>query len=66
MNHIHSCLVISAGWISNSEAAKKYIFKKTGMVPAIYENETLFVTNQKLSMVSRVNHIYYVYVGYCT
>jgi len=34
----------------NPEAAKKYIFKKTGMVPAIYENGTLFVTNQKLTL----------------
>jgi hypothetical protein len=33
----------------NIEAAKKYIFEKTGMVPAIYENGTLFVTNQKLT-----------------
>jgi hypothetical protein len=30
----------------NPEAAKKYIFEKTGMVPAIYENGSLFVTNQ--------------------
>jgi hypothetical protein len=34
----------------NPEAAKKYIFEKTGMVPAIYENGTLFVTNQKLTL----------------
>jgi len=34
----------------NPEAAKKYIFDKTGMVPAIYENGTLFVTNQKLTL----------------
>jgi hypothetical protein len=32
------------------ERAKKYIFEKTGMVPAIYENGTLFVTNQKLTL----------------
>jgi hypothetical protein len=32
------------------EAAKKYIFDKTGMVPAIFENGTLFVTNQKLTL----------------
>jgi hypothetical protein len=32
------------------EEAKKYIFEKTGMVPAIYENGTLFVTNQKLTL----------------
>jgi hypothetical protein len=34
----------------NPEAAKKYIFEKTGMVPAIYENGTLFVTNQRLTL----------------
>jgi len=34
----------------NPEAAKEYIFEKTGMVPAIYENGTLFVTNQKLTL----------------
>jgi hypothetical protein len=33
----------------NTEAAKKYIFEKTGMVPAIYDNGTHFVTNQKLT-----------------
>ena len=34
----------------NPEGAKKYIFEKTGMVPAIYENGTLFVTSQKLTL----------------
>jgi len=34
----------------NPETAKKYIFDKTGMVPAIFENGTLFVTNQKLTL----------------
>ena len=34
----------------DAEAAKKYIFEKTGMVPAIYENGTLFVTNHKLTL----------------
>jgi hypothetical protein len=33
----------------NTEAAKQYIFEKTGMVPAIYDNGTHFVTNQKLT-----------------
>jgi hypothetical protein len=33
----------------NPEAAKKYIFEKTGMVPAIYDNGTHFVTNHKLT-----------------
>jgi hypothetical protein len=32
------------------EAAKKYIFDKTRMVPAIYENGTLFVANHKLTL----------------
>ena len=34
----------------NPEAAKEYIFEKTGMVPAIYENGTLFVANHKLTL----------------
>jgi hypothetical protein len=34
----------------NPETAKKYIFDKTGMIPAIFENGTLFVTNQKLTL----------------
>src|SRR2546422_1231087 len=33
----------------NPEAAKEYIFEKTRMVPAIYDNGTHFVTNQKLT-----------------
>src|SRR6266567_1055101 len=33
----------------NAEAVKKYI-EKTGMVPAIYEHGTLFVTNHKLTL----------------
>ena len=34
----------------NTEAAKKYIFEKTRMVPAIYDNGTHFVTNHKLTL----------------
>ena len=34
----------------NPEAAKKYIFEKTRMVPAIYDNGTHFVTNHKLTL----------------
>ncbi len=34
----------------NQETAKEYIFERTGMVPAIYENGTLFITNQKLTL----------------
>ena len=34
----------------NAEAVKKYIFEKTGMVPAIYDNGTHFVTNHKLTL----------------
>jgi hypothetical protein len=36
--------------ISESRRSKKYIFEKTLMVPAIYENGTLFATNQKLTL----------------
>ena len=32
------------------EAAKKYIFEKTGMVPAIYDKGTHYVTNHKLTL----------------
>jgi hypothetical protein len=34
----------------NPEAAKEYIFEKTRMVPAIYDNGTHFVTNHKLNL----------------
>jgi hypothetical protein len=34
----------------DAEAAKKYIFKKTGMVPAIYDKGTHYVTNHKLTL----------------
>src|SRR5215467_7939867 len=34
----------------DSEAAKKYIFGKTGMVPAIYDKGTHYVTNQNLTL----------------
>jgi hypothetical protein len=33
----------------NAEAAKKYIFEKTAMVPAIYDKRTHYVTNHKLT-----------------
>ena len=32
------------------EKAKKYIIQKTGMVPAIYDNGTHYVTNQRLTL----------------
>jgi hypothetical protein len=34
----------------NAEAARWYIFGKTGMMPAIYDHATHFVTNQKLTI----------------
>jgi hypothetical protein len=34
----------------DSEKAKMYIIQKTGMVPAIYDNGTHYVTNQKLTL----------------
>ena len=34
----------------DAEAAKQYIFEKTGMVPAIYDKGTHYVTNQKLTL----------------
>jgi len=32
------------------EAAKQYIFEKTGIVPAIYDKRTRYVTNHKLTL----------------
>lgn len=34
----------------DSEKAKMYIIQKTGMVPAIYDNGTHYVTNQRLTL----------------
>jgi hypothetical protein len=34
----------------DSEAARKNIFEKTGMVPAVYQNGTHYVTNHKLTL----------------
>ena len=34
----------------DTEAAKKYIFEKTGMVPAVYDKGTHYVTNHKLTL----------------
>jgi hypothetical protein len=34
----------------DSEATKQYIFEKTGMVPAIYDKGTHYVTNHKLTL----------------
>ena len=34
----------------DTESAKKYIFEKTGMVPAIYDKGTHYVTNHKLTL----------------
>lgn len=35
---------------TNSEAARQYIMEKTGMVPAIFDKGTHYVTNQKLTL----------------
>src|SRR6187200_670900 len=35
---------------TNSDAMKNHIFEKTGMLPAIYDNGTHYVTNQRLSL----------------
>jgi len=34
----------------DSQKAKEFIFQKTGMMPAIYDNGTHYVTNQKLTL----------------
>lgn len=34
----------------DSQKAKDFIFQKTGMIPAIYDNGTHYVTNQKLTL----------------
>jgi hypothetical protein len=36
--------------VTDSEKAKMYIIQKTGMVPAIYDNGTHYVTNQRLTL----------------
>jgi hypothetical protein len=35
---------------TDSEAMKNHIFEKTGMLPAIYDHGTHYVTNQRLSL----------------
>jgi hypothetical protein len=35
---------------TDSQKAKDFIFQKTGMMPAIYDNGTHYVTNQKLTL----------------
>jgi Carboxypeptidase regulatory-like domain len=35
---------------TDSEVAKNYIFEKTGMMPAVYDHGTHYVTNQKLTL----------------
>ena len=35
---------------TNSEEIKNRIFAKTGMVPAVYDNGTHYVTNQRLNL----------------
>ena len=35
---------------TNSDAMKNHIFQKTGMLPAIYDHGTHYVTNQRLSL----------------
>jgi len=37
---------------TDSEALKEHIFQKTGMLPAIYDHGTHYVTNQRLSLES--------------
>lgn len=34
----------------DSDEAKEYVYKKTGMVPAVYDKGTHYVTNQRLSL----------------
>jgi hypothetical protein len=34
----------------DTEVARLYIFDKTGMMPAIYDHGTLFVTKQKVTL----------------
>ena len=35
---------------TDPEEAKRYIFEKTGMMPAVYDKDTHYVTNQKLTL----------------
>ena len=41
--------VFTKKW-TDTEKAKMYIVQKTGMVPAIYDNGTHYVTNQRLTL----------------
>jgi hypothetical protein len=41
--------VLTKGGI-DSQKAKDFIFQKTAMMPAIYDNGTHYVTNQKLTL----------------
>jgi hypothetical protein len=34
----------------DANAAKEYVYKKTGRVPAVYDKRTHYVTNQKLTL----------------
>lgn len=54
----------------DTEAARQYIMEKTGMAPAIFDNGTHFVTNQKLTLemlkeISDSDDVVEVHGSYC-
>ena len=54
----------------DSEKAKEYIYQKTGMMPAVFDNGTHFVTNQILTLemlkeISDSDDVLEVHGSYC-
>jgi ribonuclease HIII len=48
--YMYNIEVFTKQGIDTNAAAKKYAYKKTDMVPAVYDKGTHYVTNQKLSL----------------
>jgi hypothetical protein len=48
--YIYNIEVFTKHGIDTNAAAKKYAYKKTDMVPAVYDKGTHYVTNQKLTL----------------
>ena len=48
--YIYNIEVFTRQGLDTNAAAKKYAYKKTDMVPAVYDKGTHYVTNQKLTL----------------
>ena len=44
------CIEVFTKQRLDANAAKEYIYKKAGMIPAVYDKGTHYVTNQKLTL----------------